>query len=302
MRNLLVLLLVLVSVPLMGCCTAPPQRDAVELRVMTFNIRNGLAKDGENSWENRKPLVYGVIRDSNADLVGLQEAYRFQMDALTENLPAYGEIGTGRDGGTQGEYSAILYRKDRFDVAASGTFWLSDTPEVVSKHWGNTHHRVCTWARLIDRKSGRAFYLFNTHLDHQSQNARLRSAELIAKRIAEREHNDPVLLTGDFNAGEDNPAVRYLKGIPLEAAVSGPAFQYLPPISFDDTFRVLHPDASIVGTGNGGYTGKRDGAKIDYIFVTDGIQTIQATIDQEPRNGKYPSDHYPVSAVVELPE
>ena len=257
-----------------------------ELAVMSFNIRNGKANDGENRWDKRKPLVYQVINQYQPDLVGLQEAYRFQMDQLIENLPRFGEIGTGRDGGTRGEYSAILYLKERFTVQDQGTFWLSDTPDKVSRHWGNRYHRVCTWAHLIDKTTGRALYIYNTHFDHQSQNARLKSAQLIAKHIDNRPSKDPVIFTGDFNAGEDNPAIKLLKHNH----------------ALRDTFRVLHPDQQHVGTGNGGYTGKRDGAKIDYIFVTPGIETLTAHIDQQPRDGRYLSDHYPVTATLRLPQ
>lgn len=264
----------------------------IELRVMTFNIRNGRANDGANSWEYRRPLVYGVIRDSDPDIVGVQEAFDFQLADLAENLPAYAQVGEGRDGGTRGEHSSILYRRDRFDLAESGTFWLSDTPDVVSRSWGNRYHRVCTWARLIDRATGRGFYVFNTHLDHQSQNARFNSAVLIAQRIAGREHDEPVVLTGDFNAGEDNPVVRYLKGQTIDGASS--------PLALLDTFRAVHPDRENVATGNGGYTGETDGAKIDHIFVLPGSEIIEAAIDQQPRDGRYPSDHYPVTATVRL--
>jgi endonuclease/exonuclease/phosphatase family metal-dependent hydrolase len=268
----------------MGCQSPGPSAEPAELEVMSFNIRNGKANDGENRWDRRRDLVCGVIQQYKPDVLGVQEAYRFQLDELVDCLPAYREIGEGRDGGTKNEYSAILYRADRFDVLDSGTFWLSDTPEVVSKSWGNRLHRVCTWARMIDKNTGRTFYFFNTHFDHQSQNARLESAKLIARRIAEREHDDPVVLAGDFNAGEDNPVIKQLKADGLI-----------------DTYRAIHPDANDVGTGNGGYTGRRDGAKIDYVFVTRDIETLGASIDQEPRDGRYPSDHYPVTATLRLP-
>jgi endonuclease/exonuclease/phosphatase family metal-dependent hydrolase len=268
------------------------------LTVMSFNIRNGRANDGDNRWPNRRRLVAEVMSHHDADIVGLQEAFRFQLDDLADRLPGYAEIGEGRDGGTADEYSAILYRTDRFEALASGTFWLSETPEVVSKHWKHYHHRICTWARFKDRDTNNAFYIFNTHFDHQSQLARVNSSKLIAQRIADREHRDPVILTGDLNAGEDNPAVRYLKGLSTDASTTGPATP--PRVRLVDTFRVLHPDAQDVGTGNSGYTGRIDGAKIDYVMVGPGIETLSASIDQAPRNGRYPSDHYPVLAKVRL--
>jgi endonuclease/exonuclease/phosphatase family metal-dependent hydrolase len=268
----------------------------VELNVMTFNIRNGRANDGENSWKNRKEFAADVIRDAKLDVVGLQEAFRFQLDDLRKRLPEFEEVGEGRDGGTKGEYSAILYRVSRFTALDSGTFWLSDTPEVKSRHWGNRYLRICTWVRLQDRKTDQCFYVYNTHFDHQSQNARLRSAQLIAQRIHDRQHAEPFLLTGDFNADEDNPVILYLKA-QSTAQATAPSGS---PITLIDTFRKLHPHESAVGTG-GGFTGRADDKKIDYVFVQPQTKVTSASIIRTNRDGRYPSDHSPVMAKVHLP-
>ncbi|MEO0475465.1 MAG: endonuclease/exonuclease/phosphatase family protein [Planctomycetota bacterium] len=283
--------------PLAGCNAAVPvDADASgasessgsdQFVVMSFNIRNGRANDGKNSWPNRRDLVSGVIRQNDADIVGLQEAFRFQMDQLAEDLPQYTEVGEGRAGGTKDEYSAILYRTARYTLLDSGTFWLSDTPDRVSKSWGNALLRICTWARLRDRNTGESFYLYNTHFDHRSQLARVNSAKLIRQRIADRATDDPIIITGDMNAGEDNPAITTLKAKDTEYPLR-------------DTFRVLYPDATNVGTGNGGYTGRTNGAKIDYVFISPGFETLSASIDQESRDGRYPSDHYPVTATLRI--
>lgn len=265
-----------------GCHTTPAPVD-VSLTAMSFNIRNGKANDGDNRWSNRRPLVAEVIRGYAPDVVGLQEAFRFQLDQLAADLQGYAEVGEGRGGGVRDEYSAILYRAERFDLLESGTFWLSETPEVVSKHWGHHHFRICTWARLRDVASGRALFVFNTHFDHQSQRARLNSAALIRRRILDRRTDDPVVVLGDMNAGEDNPAIAELK-----AAESSYPMR--------DSFREVYPDATEVGTGNGRYRGRRDGAKIDYVLISPEFTTLEARIDQEPRDGRYPSDHYPVIA------
>jgi len=258
---------------------------------MSFNIRNGRANDGEDSWKHRKEFAAEVIRDAKLDVVGLQEAFRFQLDDLRKQLREFQEVGEGRDGDTKGEYSAILYRGSRFTALGSGTFWLSDTPEVKSRHWGNRYLRICTWVRLKDKNTGRCFHVYNTHFDHQSQNARLKSAQLIAQRISNREHKEPFLLTGDFNADEDNPVVLYLKG-------KNPA---LPdsPITLVDTFRKLHPNEKSVGTG-GGFEGRADGKKIDYVFVHPDTEVISARIIRTERDGRYPSDHSPVTAEIRL--
>jgi endonuclease/exonuclease/phosphatase family metal-dependent hydrolase len=270
-----------------------------DVHVMTFNIRYGTARDGDNSWDQRKDMVCDVLRRHDPDIVGLQEALRFQIDDIRAALPEYAEIGVGRDDGkTEGEYSAILYRKDRLKPEQSGTFWLSDTPEVCgSITWGNACTRLCTWGRFIRNGSENAFYMFNTHLDHISQFSREKSAALLVLRVRDRQHPDPVILTGDFNAGEDNPAVRYLKGErPLNGNHNGLSKN---PVPLVDTFRLLHPDAADVGTFNG-FKGKATGDKIDYIFALPGIEVLQAAILRDCQGQRYPSDHFPVTAALRL--
>jgi endonuclease/exonuclease/phosphatase family metal-dependent hydrolase len=268
------------------------------LRVMTFNIRYGTANDGPNHWSKRRELVFGVLRDHRPDVVGLQEALRFQIDEIRQALPEYGEIGVGRDDGkTAGEYSAILYRHGRLEVLEQGTFWLSATPEVPgSRSWGNSIPRICTWARLADKASGRRFYLYNTHLDHQSQPAREQGAELIARRMGQRTHSDPIILTGDMNSGEDNVVIRYLRGELKAVPSKKEPCATVPPLV--DTFRLLHPEALQVGTFNG-FEGKRDGPKIDYILVSPQWKVLEASIIHDNTDRRYPSDHFPVMAVVQ---
>jgi endonuclease/exonuclease/phosphatase family metal-dependent hydrolase len=279
------------------CCVnvADTKADDLELRVMSFNIRYGSANDGENHWKNRKEMVFNVIRDRPSDIIGLQEALRFQMDEIREAHPVYGEIGVAReDGNSEGEYSSILYRTDRFGVGESGTFWFSDTPEVAgSNTWGNACVRICSWARLIETKTGKAFYIYNLHLDHVSQPSREKSAVLLTERIKNRRYKEPFVVTGDFNAGEDNPVIKYLKG---EIAIEGPdGSRAKTPIPMIDTFRVLHPDVKDVRTAHG-FKGTRQGNKIDYVFVPPGTKVLEAEILYDNVEGRYPSDHYPVDA------
>jgi endonuclease/exonuclease/phosphatase family metal-dependent hydrolase len=269
--------------------------EGLELRVMTFNIRYGTANDGDNSWLKRKDMVCDVLRRHDPDIVGLQEALRFQIDYIRAALPEYGEIGVAReDGYIEGEYSCILYRTDRFGVGESGTFWFSDTPEIPgSNTWGNACVRICSWARLIETKTGKAFYIFNLHLDHVSQPSREKSAALLAERIKNRRYKEPFVVTGDFNVGESNPVVKYLKG---ESDLDlGTGQEIVNPVRMVDTFRVLHPDATDVGTFNG-FKGTRRGDKIDYVFVPPGTKVLEAQILYDSVNGHYPSDHFPVMA------
>jgi endonuclease/exonuclease/phosphatase family metal-dependent hydrolase len=265
---------------------------------MTFNIRYGSANDGVNNWNNRSEMVFDIFRNYNPDIVGLQEALDFQIAEIRKANTNYGQIGVSReDGKTEGEYSAILYRLDRFDVDESGTFWFSDTPEVPgSTHWGNACVRICTWARFIEKKSGRAFYAFNLHLDHVSQPSREKSVRLLTERISQRKHKDPFIVTGDFNAGENNPAILYMKG----SVALGEGEKSKNPHPMVDTFRVIHPDVKGVGTFNE-FKGIREGDKIDFVFTMPDITVLDAKIIYDNTNGRYPSDHFPVTAAIQLP-
>ena len=262
---------------------------AEPLRVASFNIRYGTAKDGDNEWSKRREMLFQVTRDLDADIVGLQEALAFQIDEIEAAVPGYASVGVGRDDAARaGEYTAILFRTSRLRLADAGTFWFSDTPEVpASTSWGNRITRICTWARFIDR-DGRGFYVFNLHLDHESQPSRERSVALLARRIAERAFPaEPVIVTGDFNAGERNAAITSL--LAPEAASR-----------LVDTFRVLHPDATDVGTFTGFEFGNSRGEKIDYVLVQPGTEVLSAEIVRASRDNRYPSDHFPVAATVRL--
>jgi endonuclease/exonuclease/phosphatase family metal-dependent hydrolase len=254
---------------------------------MTFNIRYGTAKDGENEWSARRDMLFEVIREGKPDLLGLQEALDFQIDEILAAVSGYAVVGVGRDdGGEKGEYSAILFRTERFHVAEAGTFWFSDTPSVPgSKSWGNQITRISSWARFIDR-DGRGFYHFNLHLDHQSQPSRERSTVLLRGRIDTRSVPDPVIVTGDFNVGENNPALATLTG------GSGAPFV--------DTFRVVHPNVKDAGTFSNFKFGFHGTDKIDYILVLPGTEVLSAEIVRFGRNNRYPSDHFPVTARVRL--
>lgn len=261
------------------------QPPAGALKVMTFNIRYGTANDGENHWDTRKDFLVDVLRQESPDVIGVQEALYSQLDYILKALPAYAMVGVGRDNGIRaGEYSCILYRTAALSLSRSDTFWFSDTPEkVASKSWGNTITRICTWAQFTT-PDGRPLYVYNVHLDHQSQPSREQSAKLLRARIAARDPQAPVLVTGDFNAGEKNPAVASM----LDGAV------------FRDTFRVKHPDASPVGTFTGFKYGQVNGEKIDHIFASAEWEILDAGIVRTDRNQRYPSDHFPVTATLRL--
>jgi endonuclease/exonuclease/phosphatase family metal-dependent hydrolase len=281
-RRLAVLAL---AVTLPGLCPTlgQPQSAPAPLAVMSFNIRYGTANDGENRWELRREQLFDLLKAEQPDVIGLQEALHAQIEEILTAVPGYALIGVGRSDGKQaGEYAALLYKRARLTPAQSETFWLSDTPtEVASKTWGNTIERICTWARFDD-KEGRPFYVYNVHLDHQSQPSRERSVALLLKTIEARRPTAPVVVTGDFNSGEQNPA----------ALAMAPRFR--------DTYRVLNPTATEVGTFSGFRFGRTQGDKIDYVFVEPTAEVLRAEILRASRDGRYPSDHFPVVATVRL--
>lgn len=263
-----------------------------ELQVMSFNIRYGTADDGHNSWKNRRHIVFDVIRDSHPDILCLQEDLRFQIEEIMQAVTGYGEVViTDNRGSHRGIHNSILYRSERFEVEEKGKFWFSDTPEVPgSIHWGNRISSACTWARLIEKSSDSAFYIYNIQLDRGSLTSRERSAVLLAQRITQRKSNDPFMVTGDFNSWENSTVVLYLKG---EASLpSGTPENRVPMV---DSFRVLHRDAEHTGTYNR-FEGILDSPKVDYIMTSPDIRTLEAEIIRTNREGHYPSDHYPVTA------
>lgn len=268
---------------LVGAAEAP--NEAACLKVMTFNIRFGTAPDGENSWSMRKELLMTTIKDYSPDVLGLQEALRFQIDELREAFPEYNEVGVGRDDGKEaGEYSPILYRASKLSALSTETFWFSDTPaQPGSKSWGNRYPRICTWANLADRSTGDTMVALNVHWDHESQRSRERSAELLLQHIQKTAGGMPVVVMGDFNAGEENTAVVFLKEL------------------LRDSFRDLHPGDSLTGTFHA-FLGTRAGEKIDHIYVNSLLTVTSASIVRTNKNGRYPSDHFPVTATICLPE
>lgn len=275
--------------------------DPAELAVMSFNVRyENETDEGARAWRKRIVRIVGVIRDESPDVIGLQEALHGQAADLRASLTDYGFVGAGRDDGVAaGEFTGILYRRDRFDRDAEdhGTFWLSDTPQVPgSRTWGNRIPRTVTWVRLVDRHSNRGCYVFNTHWDHQHQESRERSALLLGDRIAKRRHPaDSVVLLGDFNAVESNPAIGYLLGKPVTLADRNAQW----PMRLVDSFDAVNARIRDRRTLHF-WRGTRKGTlKVDHIFVSPGSEILAAAI----RDQDHPpvSDHFPVTARLRLP-
>lgn len=260
------------------------------ISVMSFNIRFGTAKDGDNAWPNRRDLVVETVRRRDPDLLGLQESVDFQVEEMSTRLPGYAVYSVPRTPGPGSESCAVFYRKDRFEKAAEGTFWLSETPDTAaSKSWDSSLPRIVSWVRLRDAKTGREFVFANTHFDHLGTIARLESAGLARKRLAELADGAPVVLTGDFNCGESSEPYRRLVG------TDG---------AWLDTLRVHAPAIDPAGeatfTGFGLHPGKE---RIDWILCTPAWEVLDAGIDRHRgTEGRHPSDHEPVFATLRLPK
>jgi len=256
--------------------------DAGSFRVATFNIRCP-ADRAPNAWTCRVGRVCGVIDKQGFDLMGLQEATAGQIDDLLTK--GWDVVGGGRDDGKRrGEASCIFFRIARFDLRDTGTFWLSETPEVPgSKSWDTACTRVCTWARLLDRKTGREFVHFNTHLDHMSAAAREHGMALILARIPLIAQGRPVILTGDMNATPGAPPIRLATSVLHDAAAISRT-----------------PHTGTLATFNAFKSNPAPTAQIDYIFVSDNVRVLTHATVNDSEEGLYPSDHFPVMADVVL--
>lgn len=246
------------------------------LKVMTFNLRRRKESDGHNIWDRRRDAAIHVIADQAPDLLGTQEGLEEQVAYIQENFPEYGMLGEARHGGRRDEFNAIFYRKDRFNVASTGNFWLSDTPDQPgSRHWGNLVPRMATWARLIDKDSGQAFHHVNTHLDHLVPSARAKGARLIHARMPT---DVPCLVTGDFNALQRGGTYRYLTRkaglVDSRWATRTPV-----PTRWNATFHHF--------TGRGIY-------RIDYVLGRHVEEFSRYAVVRDRLDDKLPSDHFPV--------
>ena len=266
-----------------ACSPLPPGDAAHDVTLMSFNIRTSSADDGANAWNHRAAHATALIASQAPDILGLQEAQSDQVEFLRERLPAYRFIARSREADASvGEAVPLLFHSERWalDPAEHGTFWLSDTPDLpASKSWGNNFPRIVTWARLVHRQSGRGLYVYNLHLDHESENARARSAELVLRRVTSRRYPDPVVVLGDFNAEPGSAVLRTLQSGEPRLRDS-----YTPKGSGDGTFHA--------------FSGDRDGPRIDYILVAAHLEVLHASIVHDVAGGRYPSDHFPVQASV----
>lgn len=274
-------LIYLLAAVMTACATAPQ----AGLNVMTFNMRYNNPEDGENNWVYRRDRAAEVITSHHIDVFGTQEVLSDQLHDLLDRLPGFEAVGVGReDGREQGEYCAVFYRTDRFTRKMSGTFWLSETPEVAgSLGWDGACERTATWAVLRDRESGGEFFFIDTHLDHMGEQARREGVSLLLERIASMSGGRPVILTGDFNAEPSSEVIAHVTRSGLlhdaravAAQVAGTSW------SFSDFGAIPEAERPL----------------IDYIFTGDGVVVDRYEVLPDTLDGGYVSDHAPVMAAI----
>jgi endonuclease/exonuclease/phosphatase family metal-dependent hydrolase len=257
---------------------------------MSYNIRYLNQNDGEDVWQNRADAVVATVEQ--ADIVGLQEVvfeqFKQIQHATNEDFEWYGK---GRDDGQEaGEMTPIGYRKTMFDCEEQGTFWLSETPEIVGKKsWDAALPRIASWARLKRRSDGQLLLVVNTHFDHRGGEARRQSARLLRKWIAEHREDSPAILLGDLNAQLADPPLQQL----LE-----PNAQDTPPLT--DTLAIAAEAPTGPNSTWNGFSQIAEGRRIDHILASGELKVMSfATLDPRTANNRFASDHLPVLATID---
>lgn len=259
---------------------------AQEMKIATFNLRFDNKRDSGNLWVDRAPVVSALIRFHDFDIFGTQEGLKNQLDDISNTLEEYTRYGAGRDDGKEkGEHSAIYFKKSQFKLLDKGDFWLSETPDKPSLGWDATCcNRIASWVYLQHTRSGKKFYFFNAHFDHQGMKARKESALLILKKIKEIAKNQPAIFTGDLNGSQKSEWY-------LSLANSGTLI--------DSYTQVKYP---YVNNASFNAFGAAKGSKeiIDHIFTTKQFTVSKWGILTDTYFGKFPSDHFPVLAYITL--
>lgn len=261
---------------------------AQTMNVATYNMRNDNRQDSinGNGWKQRYPVIAGLIRFYDFDIFGTQECLYHQVQDISKELPDYDYYGIGRDDGKHaGEHSEIFFKKDKFKMLGHGDFWLSQTPDKPSLGWDATCcNRICSWVYLQDKKSGKKFYVFNTHYDYQKDLARNESSKLILKEIKRIAGTQPVIFMGDLNGGNETEWYQAIANSDI----------------LKDTYKEAKHPYAISGSFNGFGSDVKSDEIIDHIFIGRQFSVIKWGILTDTYHGKFPSDHFPVMAELKL--
>jgi endonuclease/exonuclease/phosphatase family metal-dependent hydrolase len=287
MKKLFLFPVIMIMVLISGCHKKP---DANILKVITFNIRYDNPDDSLYAWPNRTKIICNFLKNEKPDLLGMQEVLAHQYEYLDSVLTDYSSVGVGRtDGAKDGEMNPVFFRKDRFELIRTRTFWLSDTPEIAgSKAWGADLPRIVTWIELSEKTTHEHFYFFNTHFAHDSDSAGIMSSGLLLNKVDSIAAGFPFVITGDLNMLISDKGYEILTG----------PYESVPLLS--DTYEVT--EKRPVGpayTFNGFSESKKTG-RIDYIFVRNGMKVLEHRTFIKKEHGIYISDHWPVMATISL--
>jgi len=287
MRNLLSAFIVLLIFAFFVSCEKPK---TLELNVMSFNIRYDNPEDSLNNWKYRKDAACRTIKDYNVDILGTQEVLANQLEDMKLCLSSYNAIGVGRgDGINKGEYSALFYKKDKFNVSDSGTFWLSETPDVAgSKGWDGACERIATWAILEDITTRKKVFAINTHLDHIGKEARIKGVTLVLEKISELGKGLPIILTGDFNARPDSEIIKFITGKDTDNSLISTRDHAINKSDKEWTFHAF------------GKLPEERRSYLDYIFVNKETEVLEYKVAEEKLDDVYLSDHMPVFARIAI--
>jgi len=271
-------------------CSGNTEKNAI--KVLTFNIRYDNPSDSINAWPNRAAQVKDFIMDEKPDIFGMQEVLWNQYEFLDSVLTEYSSSGVGRsDGIRDGEMNPLFFRKERFDMVRTLTFWLSDSPDIPgSIGWGAALPRIVTWMELVDKNNHSHLFFFNTHFSHVSDSARIMSSKILLEEVNRITDGFPFIITGDFNMLPSSKGYSILTGpdesIPLmkdsyvisEKRPTGPTYTF------------------------NGFSDKPGNGRIDYIFVRNGMKVLNNTAVFKKEKGIYISDHWPVMATLLINE
>lgn len=259
------------------------------LNVMTFNIRYDNPGDGNNSWQYRKENALKMIGFNEVDILGMQEVLVNQLNDITAQLKEYNSVGVGReDGKEKGEYSPILFKKNKFNLVKSGYFWLSQTPDKPSKGWDAACERIATWVILTDKSTGKRVFVLNTHFDHVGEVARRESVNLVKTKMVQLSNGLPQIMMGDLNADPESTVLTSLlgadKSIALLDSKKRTSVVYGPNWSFHDFGKIPFKDRPL----------------IDYILVNKAITVLKYGVLAETLDETFLSDHSPVFIKIAL--
>jgi len=285
MKKFYMISVIFILVLLQGC---KKRSDEDILKVMTFNIRYDNPRDSANAWPYRAAFLCRFLKEEEPDLIGMQEVLARQYEYLDSVMTDYSSIGVGRtDGAKGGEMNPVFFRKGRFDLIRTRTFWLSDTPEVAgTKAWGAGLPRIVTWVELSEKTTSEHFYFFNTHFAHDSDSARIMSSGLLLDKVDSIASSFPFVITGDLNMLISSKGYEILTG----------PYESVPLLT--DTYAVSEKRPLGPAYTFNGFSESTSSGRIDYIFVRNGMKVLEHKTFIRKEHGIYISDHWPVMATV----